>query len=74
MVAESKGPTPDGLTGHRTETYSSGESLDPNLKYDTTGSTPIVLIPQPSDDPNDPLVGPMPSSIRVRLRMSIYVY
>lgn len=31
--------------------------LDPNLKYDTSGSTPIVLIPQPSNDPNDPLVG-----------------
>lgn len=57
MVTESKGPAPEGLTGHHTETYGSGDSLDPNLKYDTTGSTPIVLIPQPSDDPNDPLVG-----------------
>ncbi|KAF3906503.1 hypothetical protein ABW20_dc0106905 [Dactylellina cionopaga] len=28
--------------------------LDPNLKYDTTGPVPIVLVPQPSDDPNDP--------------------
>ncbi|KAK6334839.1 hypothetical protein TWF718_010284 [Orbilia javanica] len=28
--------------------------LDPNLKYDTTGPRPIVLVPQPSDDPNDP--------------------
>ncbi|CUS13787.1 unnamed protein product [Tuber aestivum] len=31
--------------------------LDPNLKYDLTGDVPIVLVPQPSDDPNDPLVG-----------------
>lgn len=32
------------------------EQLDPRLKYDTSGKKPIVLIPQPSDDPNDPLV------------------
>lgn len=30
--------------------------LNPNLKYDLAGPDPIVLIPQPSDDPNDPLV------------------
>jgi hypothetical protein len=30
--------------------------LDPNLKYDKSGHTPIILVPQPSDDPNDPLV------------------
>jgi len=30
--------------------------LDPSLKYDLTGDAPIVLVPQPSDDPNDPLV------------------
>jgi hypothetical protein len=30
--------------------------LNPDLKYDLTGPEPIVLIPQPSDDPNDPLV------------------
>lgn len=30
--------------------------LDPNLKYDKSGPTPIILVPQPSDDPNDPLV------------------
>ncbi|KAF3106628.1 hypothetical protein TWF103_006119 [Orbilia oligospora] len=34
--------------------------LDPNLKYDTTGPRPIVLVPQPSDDPNDPLVSADP--------------
>jgi hypothetical protein len=27
---------------------------NPNLKYDRTGT--IILVPQPSDDPNDPLV------------------
>lgn len=26
------------------------------LKCDTSGSVPIILIPQPSDDPRDPLV------------------
>jgi hypothetical protein len=31
-------------------------TISPNLKYDTTGRTPIILVPQPSDDPNDPLV------------------
>jgi MFS family permease len=30
-----------------------------NLKYDTSGPVPIVLIPQPSDDPNDPLNWPL---------------
>jgi hypothetical protein len=28
--------------------------MDPTLKYDATGK--ICLVPQPSDDPNDPLV------------------
>lgn len=32
------------------------DRLDPRLKYDTAGKKPVVLIPQPSDDPNDPLV------------------
>lgn len=27
-----------------------------NLKTDTSGKTPIIKVPQPSDDPNDPLV------------------
>lgn len=26
------------------------------LKYDHSGKQPIILVPQPSDDPNDPLV------------------
>lgn len=30
--------------------------IDSNLKYDRSGSVPILLVPQPSDDPNDPLV------------------
>jgi hypothetical protein len=29
-----------------------------HLKYDRSGSVPILLVPQPSDDPNDPLVCP----------------
>lgn len=66
MGVGSKGPI--GLTGNRTDSYGSGDSLDPNIKYDTTGPTPIVLIPQPSDDPNDPLVGYAPS----RELMSVY--
>ncbi|EGE77175.2 MFS transporter [Blastomyces dermatitidis ATCC 18188] len=31
----------------------------PHLKYDTSGPTPIILVPQPSDDPNDPLNWPL---------------
>ena len=30
--------------------------LDERLKYDRSGSVPIILVPQPSNDPNDPLV------------------
>jgi len=30
--------------------------LDSRLKYDRAGPVPIILVPQPSDDPNDPLV------------------
>ncbi|KAK7727758.1 hypothetical protein SLS57_002801 [Botryosphaeria dothidea] len=33
--------------------------LDPNLKYDRSGPHPILLVPQPSDDPNDPLNWPL---------------
>ncbi|KAH0543489.1 hypothetical protein FGG08_002157 [Glutinoglossum americanum] len=29
------------------------------LKYDRRGSVPIILVPQPSDDPNDPLNWPL---------------
>lgn len=37
------------------------ESTEPKrvvagLKYDLSGKEPIILVPQPSDDPNDPLV------------------
>ncbi|KAI9884728.1 MAG: hypothetical protein M1823_003472 [Watsoniomyces obsoletus] len=31
----------------------------PGVKYDTSGSTPVVLVPQPSNDPNDPLNWPL---------------
>ena len=37
-------------------TAASNDGLDPRLKYDTSRKKPIVLIPQPSDDPDDPLV------------------
>ena len=30
--------------------------VNSTLKYDTSGPVPIILVPQPSDDPNDPLV------------------
>ncbi|KAL4930619.1 putative MFS transporter [Aspergillus undulatus] len=30
-----------------------------NLKYDRSGPEPILLVPQPSDDPNDPLNWPL---------------
>ncbi|KAL4961437.1 putative MFS transporter [Aspergillus stella-maris] len=30
-----------------------------NLKYDRSGPDPILLVPQPSDDPNDPLNWPL---------------
>lgn len=33
-------------------------SLTPGLKYDTSGPTPILLVPQPSSDPADPLNWP----------------
>ncbi|POR39805.1 MFS-type transporter [Tolypocladium paradoxum] len=32
---------------------------DASLKCDTSGKVPIILIPQPSDDPNDPLNWPL---------------
>ncbi|OJD13718.1 hypothetical protein AJ78_05850 [Emergomyces pasteurianus Ep9510] len=40
---------------------STAEQLDPdqNLKYDHSGPVPIILVPQPSDDPNDPLNWPL---------------
>ncbi|PLB46966.1 putative MFS transporter [Aspergillus steynii IBT 23096] len=34
-------------------------TIDPHLKYDRSGSVPTVLVPQPSDDPNDPLNWPL---------------
>ncbi|OAL70169.1 MFS transporter [Trichophyton violaceum] len=30
-----------------------------HLKYDKSGAVPIILVPQPSDDPNDPLNWPL---------------
>jgi hypothetical protein len=42
--------------------------LNPSLKYDLGGPEPIVLIPQPSDDPNDPLVCRMLRFLVLRYR------
>lgn len=36
--------------------------IDTRLKYDFSGSTPILIVPQPTDDPNDPLVCNFPLS------------
>ncbi|KKK12173.1 hypothetical protein P175DRAFT_0502765 [Aspergillus ochraceoroseus IBT 24754] len=33
--------------------------LHSHLKYDRTGSIPLLLVPQPTDDPNDPLNWPL---------------
>jgi hypothetical protein len=30
--------------------------LDSTVKCDRSGTVPVILVPQPSDDPNDPLV------------------
>ncbi|KAL8922954.1 MAG: hypothetical protein Q9208_004916 [Pyrenodesmia sp. 3 TL-2023] len=35
------------------------QDTDANLKYDRRGAIPIILVPQPSDDPNDPLNWPL---------------
>ncbi|PGH14838.1 hypothetical protein AJ80_05764 [Polytolypa hystricis UAMH7299] len=46
---------------HHDSDADSGDEIptDPNLKYDRSGKTPIILVPQPSDDPNDPLNWPL---------------
>lgn len=36
-----------------------GQLESRRLKYDRSGAVPIILIPQPSDDPNDPLNWPL---------------
>ncbi|KAK1771423.1 major facilitator superfamily transporter [Phialemonium atrogriseum] len=36
-----------------------GEVIVTGLKCDTSGPVPIILVPQPSDDPNDPLNWPL---------------
>lgn len=44
------------LEGERRREVEHNAARNANLKYDTTGT--ILLVPQPSDDPNDPLVRP----------------
>ncbi|KAK3060793.1 hypothetical protein LTS18_007675, partial [Coniosporium uncinatum] len=39
--------------------HDEGVYVDPNLKYDRSGPIPIILHPQPTDDPNDPLNWPL---------------
>ncbi|CAI7633424.1 unnamed protein product [Penicillium bialowiezense] len=39
--------------------YETNEQSSIGLKCDTSGSTPIILVPQPSNDPNDPLNWPL---------------
>ncbi|KAI9724399.1 MAG: hypothetical protein M1812_000467 [Candelaria pacifica] len=41
------------------------------LKYDRTGRVPIILVPQPSDDPNDPLNWPIWKRDAILLILSI---
>lgn len=50
---------PDIPISHHSGTcdiYETNEQSPIGLKCDTSGSTPIILVPQPSNDPNDPLV------------------
>ncbi len=46
------------LETERESAQALGGTPKPGVKYDFSGPTPIVLVPQPSDDPNDPLVRP----------------
>ncbi|KAJ5367394.1 Major facilitator superfamily domain general substrate transporter [Penicillium brevicompactum] len=39
--------------------YETNAQSSIGLKCDTSGSTPIILVPQPSNDPNDPLNWPL---------------
>ena len=32
------------------------QTVNSKLKYDQSGKEPVILVPQPTDDPNDPLV------------------
>ncbi|KAK1138890.1 hypothetical protein N8T08_001679 [Aspergillus melleus] len=43
----------------QSETSNEHATINPNLKYDRSGSVPILLVPQPSDGPNDPLNWPL---------------
>jgi len=55
MGGGGNGERSENAHGLQVPTANSTDELDPRLKYDTSGKKPIVLIPQPSDDPNDPL-------------------
>lgn len=42
------------------------------LKYDRNGREPIILVPQPSDDPNDPLAS-SPDSVQTLETLSLFI-
>ncbi|KFX93004.1 hypothetical protein O988_07049 [Pseudogymnoascus sp. VKM F-3808] len=48
-----------GTTRYFDKPQEAGRESDSHLKRDTSGSVPIILVPQPSDDPNDPLNWPL---------------
>lgn len=45
----------------------------PGLKYDRSGPVPILLVPQPSDDPYDPLVCANWTSLLTRSSFLIHI-
>ena len=52
---------PESQDNHLTATgtcdiYESNNQPTRDLKCDASGPQPTILVPQPSDDPNDPLV------------------
>ncbi|KAI9839609.1 MAG: hypothetical protein M1819_002235 [Sarea resinae] len=47
------------LDGDRQDESHCSTPLDEQLKYDTSGPVPVILVPQPSNDPNDPLNWPL---------------
>lgn len=69
MFLVCEGDCADGMSESYRSDQSAGTSLmlddasrpplgqDSCLKYDRSGPVPVLLVPQPSDDPDDPLVG-----------------
>ncbi|KND94949.1 putative MFS-type transporter [Tolypocladium ophioglossoides CBS 100239] len=61
ILEPKSGETVPGTTRYFDDTDQPQEASgdDAALKCDTSGKVPIILIPQPSDDPNDPLNWPL---------------